>query len=602
MVSRAFKLRVRRRLRIRKRQVESFGAQAEEQLERNLFRRFERLRNVRRFVVSWVMLALLLIGCVFVQIRALGGYYQTLQPVPGGTINEGVVGSFTNANPVYATSSVDLAVSRLIFAGLYTYDNKNQLTPDLASGPLETNADSTVYTVHLRPHLTWQDGRPLTAADVAYTYAVIQNPDAQSPLNASWQGIKVAAINDRTVTFTLQTPLASFPYSLTTGIIPKHILGSTPMTSMRSSPFNTSHPIGAGPFSWQAIEVNGGSPQDRREHVAMQAFADYHAGAPKLSKFVVHSYRTQADMIDSFKHQEINAMAGLSEVPNELRNDSNVRAHTLPLTAQVMTFFKTAEGPLSDAKVRRALVRGTDTNAIIAKLGYPTKPVREPFLQGQLGYDPNLAQPAYDLGDAKAQLDAAGWLLGSDGVRYKDKQPLAFTLVAENTSEYAMVSKQLKKYWRELGVNVDVQMQETTDFQSTLAFHSYDALLYGISVGNDPDVYAYWSSAQADVRAASRLNFSEYKSATADSALEAGRTRTDPSLRAVKYRPFLQAWQNDAPALGLYQPRFLYITRGQLYGLKEHYINTAADRYTTVNEWMIRQAAVSQAKVHDTSN
>lgn len=599
MVSRAFKLRVRRRLRMRKRQVETFGAQAEEQLERNLFRRFERLRNVRRFVTGWLALVLLLIGCMLVQIRALGGYYQTLQPVPGGTINEGVVGSFTNANPVYATSSVDLAVSRLLFAGLYTYDNKNRLVGDLADGPLTVSADSTVYTAHLRPHLTWQDGKPLTSADVVYTYSVIQNPDAQSPLNSSWQGIKVAAPDAHTVTFTLPNPLASFPYSLTTGIIPKHILGSTSMTSMRSSSFNTSRPIGAGPFAWQAIEVAGGSPQDRREHIALQPFGNYHGGAPKLSKFVVHSFRTQQDMITSFKHQEINAMAGLSEMPSDIRSDASVHGYTLPLTAQVMTFFKTGEGPLGDVHVRKALIRGTDTGAIIVKLGYAAKPVREPFLQGQLGYDPTLAQAAYDPADAKAQLDAAGWKLGSDGVRYKDKQPLAFTLVAENTSEYSMVSKELKKYWKTLGVNVDVQMQETTDFQSTLAFHSYDALLYGISVGNDPDVYAYWSSAQADVRATSRLNFSEYQSSSADSSLEAGRTRTDPSLRAVKYRPFLQAWQNDAPALGLYQPRFLYVTRGQLYGLKEHYINTAADRYNTVNEWMIRQAAVSQANTKD---
>lgn len=596
MVSRAFKLRVRRRLRIRKRQVEALGSQAEEQLERNLFRRLERLRSVRRFVSGWLLLVVLLIGCMVVQIRALSGYYQTLQPVPGGTINEGIVGSFTNANPVYATSSVDLAVSRLIFAGLYTYDNKNHLVGDLAEGPYQVNSDSTVYTVHLRPHLTWQDGIPLTAADVVYTFNVIQNPDTQSPLNASWQGIKVAAPDDRTVTFTLPSPLASFPYSLTTGIIPKHVLASTPMTNMRSSSFNTNNPVGAGPFKWQAIEVTGGSPQNRREHVALQPFTGYHGGAPKLGKFVVHSFRTQQDMITSFKHQELNAMAGLSDVPGDLRKDSSVRSYSLPLTAQVMTFFKTSQGVLADVKVRKALVQGVDTQAIISKLGYAAKPVKEPFLMGQLGFDAGYAQPGYDTAAAAAALEADGWHLGSDGVRYKDKQPLAFTLVAENTSEYAAVSHELQKYWRALGVNADVQLQETADFQSTLAFHSYDALLYGISVGNDPDVYAYWSSAQADVRAASRLNFSEYQSKTADAALEAGRTRIDPSLRVVKYRPFLQAWQNDSPALGLYQPRFLYITRGQLYGLKEHFINTPADRYNSVNQWMIRQALVSQAK------
>jgi len=596
MVSRAFKLRVRRRFRMRKRQVEAFGSQAEENLERNLFRRFERLRSVRRFVTGWLLLTVLLMGCMVVQIRALGGYYQTLQPVPGGRISEGIVGSFTNSNPVYAASSVDLAVSRLLFSGLYTYDNKNQLTGDLAAGPAEINDNNTVYTVHLKPNLKWQDGKALTSADVAFTYQVIQNPDAKSPLNASWQGIEIATPDPQTITFTLPSPLAAFQYSLTTGIIPKHILGETPMNAFRTASFNTSNPVGSGPFKWQAIEVTGGSPQDRRERIALQRSDNYHGGPSKLANFVVHTFRTQADMIGSFKAKEINAMAGLSEMPSQLKNDDSVHSYSLPLTAAVMTFFKTSSGVLSDVKVRQALVQAVDINAIVDKLGYATKPVVEPLLQGQLGFDPTLAQGGFNPIAAKASLDAQGWTVGNDGYRHKDKQPLTFTLSAENTAEYSKVSSELKKYWKAIGVKVEVQLKDASDFQSTLAFHSYDALLYGISIGTDPDVYAYWDSSQADMLSNNRLNFSEYQSNAADGALDAGRTRTEPALRAIKYRPFLQSWKDDAPALGLYQPRFLYITRGQLFNLKEHYINTPADRYNNVSEWMIRQAAVSQAE------
>lgn len=596
MVSRAFKLRVRRRFRMRKRQVEAFGSQAEENLERNLFRRFERLRSVRRFVTGWLLLAVLLIGCMVVQMRALGGYYQTLQPVPGGRISEGIVGSFTTANPVYATSSVDLAVSRLLFAGLYTYDNKNQMVGDLAAGPIEINSSNTVYTVRLKPDLKWQDGKPLTSADVVFTYNIIQNPDAKSPLNASWQGIKVAAPDSRTVTFTLPSPLAAFPYSLTNGIIPQHILGDTPMNMFRTVPFNTTNPVGSGPFKWQAIEVVGGSPQDRQERIALQRSDSYHAGAPKLANFVVHTFRTQPDMIKSFEARELNAMAGLSELPDNLKDDDSVHAYGLPLTAAVMTFFKTSSGVLADAKVRQALVQGVNTGAIIDKLGYPAKPVVEPLLMGQIGYDPAFAQAGYNPEAAKASLDALGWKTGNDGYRYKDKLPLSFALSAEDTAEYSKVARELKDYWKAIGVKVEVQLKDPSDFQSTLAFHSYDALLYGISIGTDPDVYAYWESSQANMLSNNRLNFSEYQSSAADSALDAGRTRTEPALRAAKYRPFLQSWQNDAPALGLYQPRFLYVTRGQLFNLKEHYINTPADRYNNVHEWMIRQAAVSQSE------
>jgi hypothetical protein len=86
------------------------------------------------------------------------------------------------------------------------------------------------------------------------------------------------------------------------------------------------------------------------------------------------------------------------------------------------------------------------------------------------------------------------------------------------------------------------------------------------------------------------LNFSEYKSSAADQSLEAGRTRSDSVLRTLKYKPFLEAWQKDAPAIGLYQPRSLYFSRQSVAGLTEHTINSPVDRYSNVQNWMIRQA------------
>jgi len=114
-------------------------------------------------------------------------------------------------------------------------------------------------------------------------------------------------------------------------------------------------------------------------------------------------------------------------------------------------------------------------------------------------------------------------------------------------------------------------------------------LLYSIEIGTDPDVFAYWGSTQADIRAPSRTNFSEYKSDTADASLEAGRTRLLPQLRKIKYMPFLKAWQTDAPAVALYQPRYLYITRGQVFGFNPSSLPSGINRYANVNNWMIRE-------------
>lgn len=594
---RAMRLRLRRQFRVQRQQVEEFSAQAEQRLENDFFRRLERLGRVKRFVSSWLLLLVLLIGIVVAQTQGLSSYYQVRAAVPGGTYTEGVLGTFTNANPIYATGLADTTVSELIFAGLLTYNQRNELIGDLAES-WDVDPNGTIYTVRLRPHLTWHDGAKLTANDVVFTFGVIQNPDARSPLLDSWRGVKVTAPDERTVVFTLPNPLASFPYSLTTGIVPQHILKDVPMVNMRSISFNSTQPVGAGPFQWQAIELAGGLTEQREERIALKSFDGYHSGKPKLNGFVVRTFRNAERMVRSFEAQELNGIAGLTQVPDSLTGDSSVRVHSLPLTAAVMTFFRTQEGVLGDTRVRQALVMATDTNSIVGSLSYPAKPVRQALLSGQVAYDKRYDQFGYDPARAVQLLNEAGWVPGTDGVRSKEGQKLSFSLHYLNTPEYQAVATQLAKYWKSVGADAKLTPQEEVDMWRTLAqapapgSSTYDALLYGISIGADPDVFVYWHSSVIDLRAlpSVRLNFSQFAGGTAvDAALEAGRTRLDGPLRAVKYQPFLQAWKDQAPALGLYQPRFLYITRGAVDGLTEASINADAGRLSNVHNWQIRK-------------
>lgn len=587
-----FQLRFRRQLRRSQRQVEGLGAEAEKQIEQLVFKRFHHLGSVRRFVLAWAGLLILLSGGVAAQNIALTNYFQTLRPVPGGIYTEGIHGTFTNANPLYASTSVDQTVSRLLFAGLFKYDDQNHLVGDLASD-YSVDEHGATYTVRLKPHLTWQDGQPLTSADILYTYQMIQNPDAQSPLQSSWQGITITAPDAHTVVFALPGPLASFPYMLTNGIVPKHVLSSISPENMRTADFNTIHPVGAGPFQWQAIQVADSSPANAEEQIALTPFANYADGQPKLQEFVVRAFGSEEAFIKALKTRQLTGAAGLSEVPKDIQNDSKFETHSLSLTAANMVFFKTTESVLSDAKVRQALVQGADVQGIIQSLGYPAHRVNEPFLTGQLGYDPAQKQVDYDAPAARKLLDDSGWKVGKGGIRYKDNQPLRFTLSSSDAPEYQSVARQLRQQWARLGADVQLQFQNPNDFQGALAYHSYDAVLYAISIGGDPDVFVYWDSSQADIRSPNRLNFSEYKNATADTSIEAGRTRLNAPLRVIKYRPFLQAWRQDNPALGLYQPRYLYITSGTVYGLNDHPINSSVGRFNNVENWQVRQARVT---------
>lgn len=593
MFSRSKKLRWRRRVKRSTHQAQELSQQAEKGLDKHFFRRLDHIVGVRRFLFAWILLLVLLGGGVVAQTRGLSRFYQQPRPAPGGTYTEGVIGAFTNANPLYAAGSVDSSVSRLVFSGLMQYDSNNQLVGDIAH-KLESNPQASIYTAHLRNDVLWQDGKPLTADDVVFTYQTIQNPDAKSPLLPNWQNIKIEAKDAHTVVFTLPHGLASFPHTLTSGIVPKHLLEGVPASSLRSSSFNTVNPIGSGPFKWEAVQVVGSTPETREEQVGLVKNDKYYQGSPMLDRFVVRAFRNEEALREALVRREVTAAAGLDIMPAELKNANNIDEYNVPLMGEVMVFLRNTSPILADVTVRQALTQATDTNAIIRGLGYPVIKADSLLLRDHIGYDQALAQLPYNQAEAKRLLDVSGWSqIGPDGIRQKAGQKLQIQLYSKSNSQYAYVTSMLQKQWRDIGVKVEVLLQPDEELQSTIAFHNYDALLYGISLGSDPDIYAYWHSTQADPASQQRLNFAEYKSTIIDAGLEGGRSRVDPTLRATKYRPMLDQWRKDAPAIALYQPRYLYITTEKVYGFNPTRFNTPVDRFANVQNWAIREERVT---------
>lgn len=588
MFNRSTRLRWRRRLKRSRLQVEDTRQQAEDNIEKHVFKRLHRFSDVRRFIFSWTAMLLLLMVVTIMQTYSLSAYYQHLSAAPGGTFEEGIIGTYSNANPIYATSDVDSSVSKLIFPGLFKYNQNNQLVGDLAAS-WSTDAVGKVYNVTLKDNLKWQDGQPITAQDVVYTYQTIQNPDAQSPLLNNWQGVQVVATSSKTIKFTLSNPLSSFPYTLTNGIVPEHILSSTQPSQLKSSNFDTISPIGAGSFKMSAVQVLGNSPTNYHDVVELVSNPHYYEGESKLDRFVINAYVNQSDMVADFNNNNINAMVGLNSVPGKLSDDPNTYIYNIPLTAETMVFFRNTQPILSDVNVRKALIESIDEEKVINGLNYPVIPARGSLLPFQIGYNTKYLQYPTNITDANNVLNQDGWVLGKDGIRHKNNQPLTFNLFTQDNPDFDYVSSSLADQWRAVGVEVKVFKQQANDLQTTIATHSYDTLLYGISIGVDPDVFVYWDSSQAQPNSIPGLNLSQYKSSIADGSLEAGRTRTDPSLRAIKYQPFLQAWQSDAPALALYQPRYLYISKGPIYGFSPKMVNTGVDRYSNVANWEIRE-------------
>lgn len=583
------KRRIRKRILRHRKDALDLSFAADQQIEKLLLRRLNRLISVRRFVLLWLSLFILMFFSGVMQIRALSPYYQSFKPVSGGIYSEGLVSKFQNANPLYATTQADIALSHLLFAGLFKFDTSNNMTPNLAKD-YSVGPSPTHYIVHLKENLTWHDGTPFTADDVVFTYKTIQDIQSQSVLFTSWRDITVQKTDSHTVTFDLPNALSPFPTYLTNGIIPAHILQKVPPSQLRTNSFNT-NPIGMGPFVWKFVEVIAATNSNYQQRITLATFNNYWAGRPKLDGFNLLVFSSEKLLVDAFKKKQINAMSGLDSVPVDLSKDSSVQIYNTPVTSATMAFFNNSHPVLNDQNIRKALVGGVERLSLAGLTGFPTRLIDGPLMHNQLGYSKDLTQLPYNQPEANRLLDQAGWLRnGGQGFRSKNGQTLALNLRTQNTRQYTLVAQYLQSQWSQIGVKVDIQVYEADDLSSQIiAGHDYDILLYAINIGIDPDVFAYWDSSQANLSSQGHLNLSEYKSATVDQALGAGRTRSDPAVRIVKYRAFVTAWIQDAPALGLYQPNYLYITRGPVFNYERKSTNTAGDRFYNVNNWMIRQ-------------
>jgi ABC-type transport system substrate-binding protein len=69
-------------------------------------------------------------------------------PAEGGSYNEGLLGQPTYINPLLAHDEPDLSLTNLIYSGLYKYDNKGQITPDLADSMPVISQDQKQYTIN----------------------------------------------------------------------------------------------------------------------------------------------------------------------------------------------------------------------------------------------------------------------------------------------------------------------------------------------------------------------------------------------------------------------------------------------------------------------
>jgi peptide/nickel transport system substrate-binding protein len=538
----------------------------------DLYVRDKSLRRVERFVFSWVLVFVLGVGIVMYQHQQLGSYYLTDGARPGGQFVEGVVGEANAINPVFAGNRVSRVAERLVFQSLFRYNGGGELVPELARD-YNVNDAGDVYTVSLRRDAKWHDGQSVTAEDVAFTFRTIQNPNTGSSLQPAWQDIEIQTLDAYTIQFSLPNAFTPFLHQLTTGIVPAHVLRNMEPSQLRVAGFNRA-PVGSGPFMFDEIS---------NQRIHLEASSD----GPRLDEFKIAMYSDRGSMVDAYSRGELSAMVTGSAIDtSSLPNQERSRVQKINTPSQVFAFFNTER--ISKATVRRALTRGIDNGRLVDQMGGEFETAHGPLLPEHPGYIS--AQLTHNREKARTLLDEAGWTRTEDDLRQRDGETLSIDIVTQEKPHYTAAAKELSRQWEQLGVKTEVRTAASTRLQEDyIRPRSYDVLLFGVAIGSDPDVYAYWHSSQIS---GTGRNLSQYESMVADSSLEDGRTRADTKLRAAKYQTFQKEWRNDAPAAALYRLHDYYIWRREARGIRIDNIAHTIDRFYNVEDWTIRTRPV----------
>lgn len=549
------------------------------------------------------ILTLILGISTFVLVANVNEAVSTEVPTHGGSLVEGAVGTPRFINPLLATSQVDQDLTMLTFSGLLRASGSGEYIPDLAE-KYDISEDGTTYTFHLREGITFHDGTPLTSADVLYTVSLAQNPDIKSIRRADWDGVTVAAPDERTVVFTLPHAYAPFRENATLGILPKHLWESVPSEEFPFASLNT-HPVGSGPYKLEdATFDTTGAPTE----YILKSFKGFALGEANINRIVFRVFPNEDALVAAYESGDIESFVAASpkRLPRHMQEGDDMQ--TINLARVYGVFFNQNHAPiLAKAEVRAALDMAVDKEAIVrdvlSSYGEPLISAVPPGLLEE-GIDeseattteaststPETEEPAVEeeapinrAEEARAILSRAGWKYDeAAGAWKKDSTTLSMTLATVDTEELVATAEKIAEAWRAAGIPTTVQLYPLQEFnQTVLRPRSYDAILFGEVVGRSLDLFAFWHSSQ---RNDPGLNIAQYTNPQADRLLASARAETDMAKREAFLREFIATLSEDKPAIFLYSPKLAYIVPERIRGIAMDTLGVPSDRFVSVHAW-----------------
>ena len=413
--------------------------------------------------------------------------------------------------------------------------------------------DSLTWRFHLRRDSRWQDGRPVTAEDVRFSFDAFADSVLDAPARLSLVNrIRVQVQDSRTliIRFTEPSPEQLYDATFHVRVIPAHIWSGVPRESWAADT-SSKRIVGSGPYRLRRWK--------RGQHLVLEADTTG-ARRPHIGRLVWRF----TDNPDAALNLVLSGDADLLETVGGPQNASRFEGDTLfelrsyPAAMYGFLAFQVADHqgrahPLfGNRDLRRALSSGVDRTTVARALfGEASEAPNGPMSQLLWINDRNVSVLPFDTAAASRLLEESGWRRGASGVRMRSGQPLAFDILVPGSSGMRkQAAVMLQESWRRLGARVSVTAVDFPVFQERISKGHFDTY-----IGAYLDQPSARGLADGWSRAGwAATNYGRYANPVFDSLLERAGRHSDPEAAKALYRVALDTLNADAPAMFLYAP------------------------------------------------
>ncbi|MGH7475605.1 MAG: ABC transporter substrate-binding protein [Longimicrobiales bacterium] len=537
-----------------------------------------------------VLAAALAFGCVAACAEEPGEARDgALEPRYGGTLVVAGPSDLDHANSLVTAEAYTQQINRFaLFLPLVRFAPDLSLEPALAES-WELSGDTAVV-FRLRRDVSWHDGVPTTAEDVAFTFTRAKDPATGFPNSdyfTAWNAVEV--VDSFTVRFRFEPhfePLAALPFL---PIMPRHRLESVPPAEMRQAPFNKA-PVGNGPFRFVEYRAN-----DRWIFEANPAFPEELGGRPYVDRLVWRVVVDPTAQVTEIRTGQVDlVMTPRADDLAALEADPQVRTIVSPSRQYAFIGWNHRHEPLGDARVRRALSMAIDRQEIIDALraGHGTL-AAGPVPPHHWAHDEATEPLPFDTAAARGLLAEAGYSDRTGDRTLEDAagRPLRLVLQFPAASDFNRdMAQMIQADLAAIGVQLEIR---PTDFATLIQnisqpARSFEAVLMGWESDFRLNVRDLFHSDQAGT---GPFALAGYRNAEVDALLEAAaRARSRNEARSA-WRRFQRILRDEQPWTFLYYyPEFTAV-RDRVHGVEVD----LRGRLIRLPQWWIQDGAVTAA-------